>query len=85
MMITSYLLGQKYYPVPYVKKKLIAYIVLVVLMYGVHRGLIYFWDDRWFNLGTATLLLLMFTFFVSKVERKELEKMPVIGRFFNSN
>jgi O-antigen/teichoic acid export membrane protein len=84
MMITSYILGQKYYPVPYAKKKLIAYIVLVVLMYGVHRGLIYVWDNRWFNIGTATLLLLLFTIFVSKIERKELERLPVIGKFFTS-
>lgn len=82
MMVTSYLLGQKYYPVPYATKKLIAYIVLVVLMYGMHRWLIYLWDDRWFNLGTATLLLLLFTILVSRIERKELERMPVIGSYF---
>jgi O-antigen/teichoic acid export membrane protein len=83
MMVTSYVLGQKHYPVPYVKKKLIAYIVIVVLMYGIHQGLIYFWDDRWFNLGTATFLLLMFTIFISKIERKELARMPVVGKFFS--
>ena len=33
MMIISYTQGQKHYPVPYAKKKLIAYLVLVVLMY----------------------------------------------------
>lgn len=82
MMITSYLLGQKYYPVPYAWKKLIAYIILVVLMYGVHRGFIYIWDNRWFNLGSATLLLLLFAVFVSRVERKELEKLPFIGKYF---
>ncbi len=81
MMILSYALGQKYYPVPYAKKKLLAYLVLVVLIYGIHRGLIYLWEDRWFNLGSATLLLLLFTLFVSKIERKELEKMPVLGGF----
>ena len=31
MMITSYLLGQKNYPVPYAVKKLMAYIVIVVI------------------------------------------------------
>ena len=40
MMIISYMLGQKHYPVPYAKKKLISYLVLVVLIYLVHRGLI---------------------------------------------
>jgi O-antigen/teichoic acid export membrane protein len=81
MMITSYVMGQKHYPIPYARKKLIAYLVLVVLIYATHLGLIYLWENRWFNLGTATLLLLLFTLFVGKIERKELEKMPVIGRF----
>jgi O-antigen/teichoic acid export membrane protein len=83
MMITSYLLGQKYYPVPYAKKKLIAYLSLVTLIYGTHRGLVYLWDNHWFNLGTATFLLGFFAWFVGKIERKELEKIPGIGKFFN--
>jgi O-antigen/teichoic acid export membrane protein len=82
MMIASYMLGQKYYPIPYARKKLIAYIVLVVMIYGVHRGLLYLWDNIWFSIGTATLFLILFMFFISKVERKELEKLPFIGRFF---
>lgn len=82
MMIVSYVLGQKHYPVPYARKKLIAYITLVVLIYLFHLGLVYLWDNRWFNLGTASLLLGLFTLFVLKIERKELEKMPVIGRFY---
>lgn len=83
MMITSYLLGQKYYPVPYAKKKLIAYLALVALIYGTHRGLVYLWDNHWFNLGAATFLLGFFAWFVGKIERKELEKVPGIGRLFH--
>lgn len=81
MMITSYIMGQKYYPVPYARKKLIAFIVLVVLIYGVHRGMVYLWDNRWFNLATATILMGLFVSFVIKIERKELMGMPVIGRY----
>jgi len=80
MMITSYLLGQKHFPVPYARKKLIAYIVMVVMMYVTHRGLIWAWDNRWFNLFSATLLLLLFGLWVVKVEKKELEQIPFIGR-----
>lgn len=81
MMIVSYLLGQKHYPVPYARKKLIAYLVLVVLIYGVHQGLTYLWSNHWFNIGLATLLLGLFGLFVINIERKELVNMPVIGRF----
>jgi O-antigen/teichoic acid export membrane protein len=82
MMITSYVLGQKHYPVPYAKKKLIAYLVLVVLIVLTHRGVVYLWDNRWFNLTVATFLFGFFTWFVGLIERKELEKMPVVGRFY---
>ncbi|HEU5165073.1 MAG TPA: polysaccharide biosynthesis C-terminal domain-containing protein, partial [Chitinophagaceae bacterium] len=82
MMIISYALGQKYYPVPYAKKKLISYLVLVVLIYLVHRGLLTLYNNIWFSIGTATLFLLLFAFFVSRIERKELERLPVIGKYF---
>jgi len=81
MMIASYIQGQKHYPVPYAKKKLIAYLVLVTLIYLGHRGLVSLWGNHWFNLGAATLFLFFFTWFVAQIERKELEKMPVIGKF----
>ena len=84
MMIVSYKLGQKYYPVPYARKKLIAYIVLVVLLYGIHRGAVYLLNNHWFNLGLATALLLFFTWFVVQIERKELVKIPVIGKWVKS-
>ncbi len=81
MMVTSYVLGQKYYPIPYAKKKLIAYITLSVLLYAIHRGLVFIWDNRWFNLAMATLLLGAFTWLVGRVERKELQQLPFFGKF----
>lgn len=85
MMITSYIMGQKHFPVPYARKKLIAYMVLVIMLYVVHRGLVWTWDNRWFNIGMATLFLSLFALFVAKIERRELEKMPFIGKFFRPN
>lgn len=82
MMITSYVMGQKYYPVPYARKKLIAYLVIVILIYIVHRGLVYLWDNHWFNIGSATALLLLFAWLIGRVEKKELQKLPFVGKFF---
>jgi O-antigen/teichoic acid export membrane protein len=83
MMITSYVLGQKYYRIPYARKKLIAYLVIVTLLYLIHRGLLLVWDNIWFSIATATILLWVFTWFIGTVESKELQRMPYIGRFFN--
>ena len=80
MMIVSYIMGQKYYPVPYARKKLIAYLVMVVLIYLVHLGLVRIWGNHWFNLATATALLAAFTWFIIRIERKELRNLPVIGK-----
>jgi len=83
MMISSYLLGQKFYPIPYARKKLIAYIVLVILIYVIHLGINMLYPDRlWFSLATATLLFVFFGWFIAKIEAKELARLPVIGRYF---
>ena len=83
MMVSSYVLGQKYYPVPYAVKKLIAYVILVVLIYFIHLGLLKFISGSLaFSLGSGFLLFLLFTWFVSRVEAKELAKLPVIGKYF---
>lgn len=81
MMVISYTMGQKYYPVPYARKKLIAYLVLVVLLVCLHRGLVYWIPNRWFNLVFATFLFGFFTWFVGFIERKELLHLPVIGKW----
>ena len=84
MMLCSYLLGQKFYPVPYPVKKLMAYITIVVLIYGLHLGLVNFVSDSLlFSLTSAGVLFILFAWFVSRVEAKELARMPVIGKYFN--
>jgi len=83
MMISSYLLGQKFYPIPYARKKLIAYLILVVLIYMIHLGINMLYPDHlWFSLATATLLLGFFGWFIAKIEARELAKLPVIGKYF---
>lgn len=80
MMIISYSLGQKYYPVPYAKKKLMAYLGIVILLYLLHRGLLQVWDNFWFSIASATVLLGMFTWFIALVERAEWRRLPFFGK-----
>jgi O-antigen/teichoic acid export membrane protein len=81
MMLVSYWLGQKYYPVPYARKKIIAYLVLVSLVVVLHKGILLLYTPLWFSVLTGTLLLLLFTLFVLKVEKKELQRLPLIGKY----
>lgn len=81
MMVTSYTLGQKHYPVPYAWKKILAYIVICLLLFGLHQSFLLLDMNRWINRGTAVVFIGLFTLLVLNVERKEFEKMPVVGRF----
>lgn len=86
MMVISYLLGQKYYPVPYPKKKLITYLVISVLLYFVHeliaRGISPDWSGYSFiYYGSAVLFLVLFGILILRVEASELKKLPYIGRY----
>jgi len=84
MMICSYKLGQKYYPVPYAVKKLTAYIMLVVLIYVAHLGLnMFFKNTLWISISTGVILMLLFARFVGKIEAKELSRFPIIGKWYN--
>lgn len=81
MMVTSYLLGQKYYPIPYAWKKLLSYIVISVLLFLVHYTVRSYSANIWITHGVGIGLLFLFTFFVLQVERKEFKSLPLIGKF----
>ncbi len=85
MMLSSYLLGQKFYAIPYAKKKLIAYLVLTTLIFFIHKALLMISNNIWFSTTTAAFLLGCFILFVAKVEQREFEQLPVVGRFFSKS
>ena len=82
MMVISFIWGQKDYKIPYAWKKLSAYIVIVVLLFFIHRGITHFFTGTISHLISATLLLLLYVWFVLNVEWKEFQKLPVVGKYF---
>jgi O-antigen/teichoic acid export membrane protein len=81
MMVISYIWGQRVYPVPYAWKKLLAYMVIVALLYFVFVGLTGLWDSLVYRLALGTVLLGAYAAFILRVERKEFRRLPVIGKF----
>jgi len=81
MMVISYKWGQKVYPIPYVTKKMVAYIVIVVLLFFIHKGITYFLPNVYFSLSLGCILLSTYTWFILLVEKKEFQKLPVIGKY----
>ncbi len=84
MMVISYKQGQKHYRIPYAWKKLTAYVVISVLLYGMYFGVRKLTDHTIIGLVTATLLLSVFLWFIGLVERKEFSRLPVIGKLYKA-
>ena len=81
MMVMSFLWGQKYYYIPYAWKKLLAYMVIVVLLFFLHTGINRLFSSFILNIGSGLILLSAFLLFILKIERKEFQKLPVIGKY----
>lgn len=81
MMVISYLWGQKRYRIPYAWKKLCAYIVIAIITYFIHRGLVSQISNTWFNYILATALLGIYGLFILRIEKKEFKRLPVIGKY----
>jgi O-antigen/teichoic acid export membrane protein len=81
MMAVSYTWGQKVYPVPYATKKLVAFILIVAGLYGFYILFQQLDLGVWVNRGFALVLMSLFGLLVLNVERKEFQKLPVVGRF----
>jgi len=72
MMILSYLLGQKHYPVPYNISKIGSYLFLAI---AISLGPYYLFEESNYIINTALLFVfIMFTFFTEKNEIKKLLK-----------
>lgn len=86
MMVVSYFLGQKHYPIPYPKKKLLTYLVICTLMYLIHELIVrnipvkstYY---KYIYYGTSILFLGLYSLLILKVEKKELQRLPYIGKY----
>lgn len=84
MMVFSFIWGQKEYRVPYAWKKLVAYIVIAVILFFIHKGITGFITSIWAGYVIAAILLFLYTWFIAQVERKELVKLPFAGKYFEA-
>lgn len=82
MMVVSYIWGQKNYRIPYAWRKLVAYICISIILWGVYNIFEMLHFGIWTNRGFALLLLFAFVLFVLNVEKKEFQRLPYIGRYF---
>jgi O-antigen/teichoic acid export membrane protein len=75
MMYVSYKWGQKVYPIPYATKKLIAYFVITLLLYGIYLLVEWITKNNSIRLSIASFELIAFIVFVASIEKKELKNL----------
>ncbi len=66
-MLLSYFIGQKYYPIPYPIRSILAYTVLAAVLYWVMTIIPEAWPE-WQYVGLSTLLILVYTAIICKKE-----------------
>ncbi|MGE5518459.1 MAG: lipopolysaccharide biosynthesis protein [Candidatus Dadabacteria bacterium] len=83
MMVLSYIWGQRNYRIPYALKKLVAYLCLAVIFWGVENVFKLFGFSSPVNYLIATLLLFGYMAMILKVEKKEFSRLPYIGKYIH--
>ena len=81
MMVASYMLGQKYFPVPYNLKKILTYMASMLSLFAAQVLVMYLTPNLFVHLVSGTVLMLLFLLQVVVTEKEELRGMPVIGKY----
>lgn len=82
MMLISYAMGQKHYPIPYNWKKAIAYLGLVSSLFLLHN---YFRNSGMQTMllnGLGLLFSLTFLLYVIRLEKNELLRIPFLRKIY---
>ncbi len=89
MVLITYFMGQKYFPIPYPVKRILTYLLIMLIFFFIKVG-INALSDSWtiamqlvLRLPVATLLMSLYILLIMKVERTELKTMPLIGKFWS--
>lgn len=81
MMVISFIWGQRDYRIPYAWKKLVAYMVIAAMVYFIHHFITGIWHNRILSIGLATLLTAGYTLFIIRIEKREFQRIPYVGKF----
>lgn len=81
MMLVSFFLGQKNYPIPYNIRSAGLFFLLSIILFAGITLVFKFVPGLWFRLLANTLLIAVYIFVVVKKELP-LRELPVLGKFF---
>ncbi|HSC54285.1 MAG TPA: polysaccharide biosynthesis C-terminal domain-containing protein [Phnomibacter sp.] len=81
MMVVSYTMGQKHYPIPYAYKKYIAFVLIAVCIYLLqHYAIEPFISNTIARISISIVWYLAYVYLIVRVEKKELAALPMVGK-----
>ena len=83
MMISSYLLGQKYYSVPYDVRRIFSYIIFAFLLFLIHSFLLGYISNQMIRFVLSVVFGITYLVSVVWFEKDEFRQMPVIGKLLS--
>lgn len=82
MVTASYLIGRRYYPVPYDILKIVVYLAVAYGIYFIHSSFINSVPDILIlKVGIGITFIILFVVFAIFYDRKEFSALPVIGKY----
>lgn len=85
MMVVSYFWGQQNYPVPYNLKKIIGYLATAFIAFLLHKMIVNFYPENWFNLLIGTVILFAYIGLVVMQEKQDIASLPFLNKIMRSN
>lgn len=83
MMVVSYFLGQKHYPIPYNLKTGMFFSLIALVLFGAIQVSHTYVDNVWLRLAINTMFVGLYAVVVVKKELP-LSELPIIGKYFGT-
>lgn len=81
MVVASYLIGRRYYPVPYNIPKIAIYLIVTYAIYFIHSSFIESIDGILLRVSVGIVFVIGFLIFALFYDRKEFAALPIIGKY----
>lgn len=81
MVALAYLIGQRYYAIPYALKTIGAYILFMLLVFILNQYISTYINNFWIKNLIATFFMFVFILVVVISEKKEFQQLPLIGKY----
>lgn len=81
MMVLAYAWGQKYYHIKYPRRRIVTYLIVMLVIYAAHTLVIQDTKAVWAEWFSGIVLFFSFIFLIFYLEKEQLKRLPIIGKY----